>query len=296
MQKRSSMHNIDPGTMNALLAFQRNEITEHFVYKRLSAIAKGRNCETLKRISDDELKHYNTWKRYTGKDVPPDSLKVMKYVLISRVAGLTFAIKSMESGEEKAQDVYKGLLKAVPEAKAVIADEGKHEKYLIGMIDEEKLEYVGSMVLGLNDALVELTGAIAGLTLALKNTRIVGTAGLITGIAAALSMMSSEYLSKKSEPGGKNPLKAAFYTGVTYFLAVLAIVIPFFVFKNIYFALAETVLNVIILIFIFTYFISVTKDQPFGRRLSEMLAISLSVAAISFLIGFLINRFLHISV
>jgi VIT1/CCC1 family predicted Fe2+/Mn2+ transporter len=287
---------MDEKTKRALIAFQKSEITEHIVYGKLARSVKGANATALKRISEDELKHYNLWKRYTNTDVRPDSLKILKYSLAAKIAGITFAIKSMESGENKAQAAYKTLLKKVPDAKSVIADEAKHEKALIKLIDEEKLQYIGSMVLGLNDALVELTGTIAGLTLALQNTRLVGTAGLITGIAASLSMMSSEYLSKRSDAGGKSPLKAAAYTGIAYILAVLAVVFPFFVFENAFIALAETVLNVIIIIFIFTYFISVTKEQPFRHRFLEMVGISLGVAVISFCIGFLVNKFLHVAV
>jgi VIT1/CCC1 family predicted Fe2+/Mn2+ transporter len=46
---------------------------------------------------------------------------------------------------------------------------------------------------------VELTGALSGLTLAFRNTRLIAMAGLITGIAASLSMAGSEYLATKSE-------------------------------------------------------------------------------------------------
>ena len=51
-----------------------------------------------------------------------------------------------------------------------------------------RLEYMGSVVLGLNDALVEFTGALAGFTLALSDSRLTALTGSITGIAAALSI------------------------------------------------------------------------------------------------------------
>ena len=79
--------------------------------------------------------------------------------------------------------------------KKIAQDEDRHESQLLGMLDEERLQYVGSMVLGLSDALVELTGTLAGLTFALQNNRLVALSGLITGISATLSMTSSEYLS-----------------------------------------------------------------------------------------------------
>lgn len=126
----------------------------------------------------------------------------------------------------------------MPYAKSIVKDEDEHEKQLIDLIDEERLRYVGSMVLGLNDALVELTGALAGLTFALRNTHVVAMAGLITGVAASLSMAASEYLSTKSEEGAKNPLKASVYTGSAYVLTVLFLIFPYLFFTNLYFVWA----------------------------------------------------------
>ena len=80
----------------------------------------------------------------------------------------------------------------IPEAKAIILEENQHETGLLQLLGEERLRYTGSMVLGLNDVLVELTGALAGLTLALQDTKLVALTGSITGIAAALSMGASE--------------------------------------------------------------------------------------------------------
>ena len=69
----------------------------------------------------------------------------------------------------------------MPDAKAIVKDEDEYERQLMNMIDEERLRYVGSMVLGLNDALVEFTGALAGYTFSLQNTRMVAMTGLIMG-------------------------------------------------------------------------------------------------------------------
>jgi len=287
-------NHLDSETVKELLKFQRNEITEYKIYLRLSQSCAGKNKETLKRIAEDELGHYNKWKKFTGADVKPDMLKVLKYYIISRIAGLIFAVKLMESGEENAQAVYGDMIKAIPEAKGIIEDENRHEKELIGMIDEERLNYVGSMVLGINDALVELTGTIAGLTFALQNAKIVGMAAMITGIAASLSMASSEYLSKKSEGHGKSPLRASFYTGLMYVMTSLALIIPFFLWKNPYIALGETLVHVVLIIFLFTFFISVTKSQPFRKRFVEMVTISLGVAAVSFLIGYAAKTLLNV--
>jgi len=286
---------LDEETKNTILTAQRNEITEHFIYEKLSrSIKDPHNKKILKRISSDELKHYNFWKKYTHEDAKPDKLKVWKYFLISRIFGITFGIKLMERGEEQAQVTYEKISKFVPDAKSIVKDEDEHEKQLIDLIDEERIRYVGSMVLGLNDALVELTGALAGLTLALQNTRLIAMTGLITGIAASLSMAASEYLSTKSEEDAKNPFKASVYTGSAYVITVLFLIFPYLIFTNFYFCLGFTILNATIVIFIFTFYISVAKDISFRNRFFEMALISLGIAALTFGIGFLIRIFLSV--
>ena len=211
-----------------LLAYQKNEITEYHIYRRLARIIRSpENRRILEEIADDELRHYGEWRTYTQQDVAPDRLSIWKYYLISRVFGFTFGVKLMERGEEDAQDSYEELRAVIPEAETIIREENQHETALLQLLDEERLRYTGSMVLGLNDALVELTGALAGLTLALQDTRLVALTGSITGIAAALSMAASEYLSTKTEETAKNPVRASIYTGVAYLITVLILILPY---------------------------------------------------------------------
>ena len=280
-----------------LLDAQKNEITEHHIYRRLARSIKNRhNSGILSRISDDELKHYNFWKSHTGQEIKPSKWKIWKYYLISRLFGLTFGVKLMENGEKKAQVNYDEIAKDLPEARKLETDEKEHENKLIGMINEEMLKYIGSIVLGLNDALVELTGALAGFTLALQNTTLVAITGLITGIAASLSMGTSEYLSSKSEDGEKEPFRAAIYTGGAYLITVIFLITPFLLLGNLFFALGITLLNAVIVIFVFTFYISVAKDLNFKRRFAEMVFISLGVASLTFIIGLLISLYFGVEV
>ncbi|MBI4053147.1 MAG: VIT1/CCC1 transporter family protein [Candidatus Diapherotrites archaeon] len=278
-----------------LLALQQNEITENLVYLRLAGREKNaKNRRILTQIAADELRHYNFWKKHTGKELKPNMFLARAYSLVSGVFGLTFGLKLMEKGEELAQINYAKIAKSIPEAKRILEDEDRHEMELLGMLDEEKLEYAGSMVLGLNDALVELTGALAGLTLALQNSKLIALVGLVTGIAATLSMAASEYLSTKSEETRRNPFKAAVYTGIAYIFAVFFLILPYFVFSNPLLSLACTLAVAIAIIFIFTFYISVAKDYSFKKRFIEMAAISLGVALVSFAIGFALKLFLGI--
>jgi vacuolar iron transporter family protein len=268
-----------------IFQFQKNEITEHFVYRNLAKSAKGKNRKVLEDISRDELDHYNHFKKITGTDIPANWLKVYMYTFFGALFGITFASKMMEKGETIAQINYAAQAKKVRNMNVLIKDEARHEKALLTIIEEEKIGYISSMVLGLNDAIVELTGALAGFTFALQNTRVIGIAGFITGVAAALSMAAAEYLSQKSEDAGRNPLKAALYTGALYMLVVLILVAPYFILGNYYTALVLTLACVFVVILIFSFFVSTVQDKEFKVIFWEMTVICLGVSVIAFLIG-----------
>lgn len=153
---------------------------------------------------------------------------------------------------------------------------------------KKKQDYNGAVVLGLNDALVELSGALVGLSFALAETKIIATVGLITGFAASLSMAASEYLAAK-EFKDKAPLKAATYTGVAYILAVLILVSPYFLFSNIYYATGIMFLLVILTIALYTKYDSKLHKENFKSKFFEMLIITLSVSVISFLFATLVK-------
>ncbi|MEW6067101.1 MAG: VIT1/CCC1 transporter family protein [Nitrospirota bacterium] len=289
--------NISEKLRKQILTYQQNEITEHNIYKMLAqATAVPENNRILEKIADDELQHYQLWKTYTQQDIKPNKLMIWKYYIISRFFGLTFGLKLMEKDEVNAQKQYSQLREIGIETDMVLHDENEHEHAILQLLDEERLRYVGSIVLGLNDALVELTGALAGFTLALQETKLIAVIGLITGIAAALSMGSSEYLSTKSEETVKKPFKAALYTLSAYIVAVLFLILPYLFLKNAFVCLSFALATSIVIIAFFNYYVSVAKDLSFRKRFIEMTALSLGVAAVSFFIGFLLRSFIGIEV
>lgn len=287
---------LDSNLLAVIRTYQRDELTEHYVYRALAKIVRGENRAILERIADDELRHSRLWHSLTQEDIAPDRWRIWRYTLIARLFGFTFAIKLMERGEEQAQAHYNDLIAAVPAAETVFQEEQEHEAALVAMLDEDRLHYIGSMVLGVNDALVELTGALAGFTLALQNTHLIAITGSITGIAAALSMGASEYLSTKAEKGEKNPLQAALYTGGIYFITVLLLVLPYLLLSNFYLCLAITLLIALLIIAFFNYYIAVVQEEPFWKRFIEMAALSMSVSAFSFLVGLLMRQVFGIEI
>lgn len=274
------------------LKFQINEITEHHIYKRLAALQKKEhNIQILTELSNEELGHYQLLKKYTDALPAPCMRKVHLYILIARMFGLTFSIKLMERGEKMAQDTYHKH-SHLDDLQRMAQDEEAHEAKLIELIDEEGLNYMGSVVLGLNDALVEFTGALAGYTFALQHSKLVALTGAITGIAAALSMAASEYLSTRAEKDPeKNALKAAFYTGIAYVITVIVLILPFVLLSNVYWGLGICLFGALAIIAIFNYYYSVVKTESFKRRFAEMAIISIGIASISFLIGYALRIF-----
>jgi len=290
--------NLSAEALAIIKRMQQNELTESVIYEKIAAFAKGKeNKQTLLRLAREEKAHYEIWKKYTGMEMKPEKAKVLKFTLIARILGFTFAVKLMERGEENAQEEYALLAKEVAESALIRREEEEHEHALLGMLDEERLQYVGSMVLGLNDALVELTGSLAGFAFALQNTRLIALSGLIVGISATFSMASSEFLAARSE-GRSDALKSCSYTGIAYLLTVIALIAPYLIFPETQYipALICMIAVVILIIAGFTYYTSVAQDQPFKSRFLEMAVISVSVAVVSFIVGILAKMFLGVDV
>lgn len=269
----------------------RNEITECQIYRRVAVlVADGPNREILEKIAQQEEEHHRYWSDALGRKVRPNQLRISWYVFLAKVLGMSFALKLLERGEGKAVLLYEELGKSKPKAVEIMKEEQAHEQQLLGLMNEYRLQYVSSFVLGLNDALVELTGALAGLTLAFQNTRLIAIIGLITGIAASMAMAASEYLSTREEHQ-KNPLKAASITGMAYFFTVICLITPFFIISSPFLAIVGTLIVAILVICLFTAYTAIAKGYSFKKRFLEMAVISLSVAAINFGVGYAIRKY-----
>lgn len=291
--------------MDLLSKAQKNEITEHYIYLELAKKSKDKNNkEVLQKLANDELKHYNILKKHTNKDFSPYKFKVKIYSILAFIFGISFAIRLMEKGEQFAQKLYESQKEK--DFKILLKDEHEHENSLIEILKDSRIEYAGSIVLGLNDALVELTGALAGLSLAIQNGKLIAIIGFITGFAASLSMAASAYLSSKEEKNtnnnkitNENPkdeIKGAFYTGITYIITVLLLILPFILINNVFKSMILMLLTTIIIIALYTFYITTAKNLNFWPRFKEMALISLSVALISFLIGFFVKKYFGVDV
>lgn len=277
---------MDSVILKKILEYQKNEITEHILYGALAERARGKNAAILKKISEDELRHYTFFKKVTGRDVKPDRIKILFYSLVSRIFGYTFTIKMMENGEEQAEHNYESVEDKVPGIKKIIRDEVKHEEALMAEIEEDVLKHMSSMVLAINNSIQEITGIVVGLTFAIADSMMIGKTALISGLAATLAMVASEYLSQKADSEDSSaPKKAALYTAIIYSSVVVFLVGPFFIFANHYAALASAITAVVIIVSVFTFFMSVVKGLVYRKVLAEVSLITTGVVVLSLFLG-----------
>jgi len=276
---------------------QQQELDGAFLYRQIAEFTKNEtDRKTLLAISQDEYKHAAIFEKYSQTKRKPNSTRVNMNVFIARLLGYTFIIKLLENTEEKGIRDYKEDIDLIPELDDILKDEEQHEQYLLGILHEDRLQHVGDIVLGMNDALVELTGSLAGYTLAMQNTSLIAMAGLITGVSATLSMTASGYFSSR-ESGNKHAAKSAAYTGAAYLVTVALLILPYLLFssKNYMWALGTTLCIALGIIAGFNFYTSVVKGRSFRRNFLVMAGISLSVAAISFTVGLLVKNVLGIS-
>lgn len=288
---------MDDNSTRLLLGLQRDECTSCEVYRRLAASERnaGRR-EVLLRLMQDEARHCALLRSRTGCEVAPDRRRVVTYVWISRILGPTFVVRLLEQGERMAERLYLRCADG-EEFRRIAREERQHGEALTLLAAGTPLSYISSVVLGLNDALVEFTGALAGFTLALNDARIVALTGSITGIAAALSMAASEYLSTKSARNPeKRPLRAAVCTGIAYIITVAVLVLPYILFTRAVVALGVMLLAALGIIALFNGYYAVVRRERFRRRFLEMAVLSFSIAGISFLIGYLLKALTGINI
>ena len=287
--------------MKCLIKFQRMEITERYLYLAVAKKArrKKENRDMILGIAEEELKHYNIWKKYSGQDVPPNYFAVFFGSLFTFIVGYVFMLKWMEKRADAlfTEKNLALLAPVIPEVELVIMqDEHRHESEILSLVDREALRFVGSIVLGLNDALVEMIGSLAGFTFAYQDAKLIAITGFITGVAASLSMAASEYLSLKSE-GRPDAITASVFTGAAYIIVVLLLIAPYILMPHqVYLALAMVVCTVLLIILMFNYYMAVVQSTPLWPRFLEMAVISLGVAGVSFIIGILAKTLWHIDV
>lgn len=159
----------------------------------------------------------------------------------------------------------------------------------------KELPYCGAIVLGMHDALVELSGIIAGLTFAVENNRIIVMTGAITAASASLSMAVANYQALRADDRN-DAARAAVYTCAAYVVTSIMLILPFVVLENRFWALGAMGVIAVLIIFVFNSVTGYLTGRPFMRQFWVMLGICACVALAAFFIGQSARHFLGISI
>ena len=281
--------------MGAEARFKRyalDELLDHKLYLALAARERNeRNRKLLEELARDELRHYEFWSRLSGpvRLGLRDRLKLRLLLALSRAAGKTFTIKLLERGEASTVSEYRraaaeleGELAA--ELARVIEDEERHENELTNSLDELAVRQLGSIALGVSDAIIELTGVLAGFAGYTGSPVQVAAAGLIVGVSAALSMAAAAYSQAKHERG-KSPPAAAAFTGLFYMLTVLALVAPLLLGVPTIIGVALSLVCALAILAAFSFYSAVVMEKPFLREYLENAAVVMTVSLVGYVFG-----------
>ena len=212
---------IHPGeSMNEMthlaLKFYLDEYADSVLYAQLSKWEKDEKIKSeFMRLSNIESKHARFWYEFLAKRnirAPRKKVKrmtVFSVKLLRKLLGPGAIASLLEMGENSAIQKYFKFLteyskemneKEMEELKRLILDELEHEKFFREEERRFHVENTRDLVLGMNDGLVEILGAVTGLSAVYPNSpQLVGISGLIVGVAGALSMAIGTFISVRSQ-------------------------------------------------------------------------------------------------
>jgi VIT1/CCC1 family predicted Fe2+/Mn2+ transporter len=273
-----------------------DEYSDHTLYDRLSKTVDSDSpfAVALKELSATELRHYEFWRKYVPGEKPKLANGKLYWVLfLRRILGLTFASRYLDRHESNVIAEYKGLVGLIPPEDRgafdeMVADEQDHEKAFAQRIESSAITYISFVVLGLADALVEITGIHAGSLGIYNRTEIAGLAGVIAGAAASLAMASAAFAQAKQGFKG-SARRSATYTGVSYFVTAIILAGPYFLTRNMIYALSVSLTLAVLILAFTTYYSTVISAKPFLKDFVEILAIMFAVTVILYVFGYFVR-------
>ncbi|MDV3278088.1 MAG: VIT1/CCC1 family protein [Nitrososphaerales archaeon] len=280
-----------------------DEFADFTLYDRLAKRVANNSsfAEVLRELSATEKRHYEFWKKYIPEEKPKFSrAKLYLVLLFQTIFGLTFAVRYLERHESTVIKQYKSVADIIPaedkEAfREIIREEEQHEKEFRGRVESSSIRYISFVVLGLADALVEITGIHAGSLGIYNSTVIAGLAGVIAGGAASLAMASAAFAQAKQGFQGSARLSAV-YTGISYFVTAVILAAPYFLTRVMLNALSASLFFAVVILALATYYSSVISYKPFTRDFVEILLIMFGVTAALYFFGYFIRDLTGITI
>ena len=281
----------------------KDEMTDYTTYKRLAASERSKsNREMFEKLSEMESGHYDLWMKYRphGTKIGPNKATVFLVLFLRRILGASFAIKFLERREASTVGKYESLKSSVPAEdqaafQSMIEDEKTHETAFADHVAGTYVKYISFIVLGLADALVEIAGIHAGSLGIYNSTELTGLAGIVAGAAASLAMASAAFAQAKQGFEG-SPILAAGYTGGSYFVAAVALALPYFLTKAMISAISLSLVFDVTMIAFVTWYNSIISGGRFVKDFSELAGVMLGATFALYLFGNVIRAVFGISI
>ncbi len=310
--------------------YYAKELMDYIIYSRISEKIKDKKRKMrILKLAEMEKKHAEFWKKVAErrkirvKD-KTSKLKIWFFMILSSIS-LTWTAKILELLENKAIKDYYSIYEnkeldkeELDSLKKIIEDELFHE---IEMIDIEKkesnfIDHIRDVFLGMNDGLVEILSALAGLVSLYPNDPLlIGITGTIVGLSGTLSMAIGTYISVKNQKDVKekgnfeyhvakqlnirtnlkyeeiteNPLKAGYLTGIFYIIGTALVVYPFFLGIAPKIAILISALTAVITWIIAGFIIAISSGISIKGKILEMLLTGLGAAVVTYSFGYIIN-------
>lgn len=290
------MHDIDKSafTVEQAKRFAHASLKHYHIYDTLSQYERDERLRDLMselaRITKDEFAFWGRKGMVRG-DQARHAMFPLGYVILRRLLGATMTahlIINRERARLAHFEAYCADCLDIDERKAVEAMIAR-SLALVPADKDPQFRFFSYVVLGFNDALIELTGALVGFSLALREPKVVIIAGLVSGITAAASISASAYLEAEHE-SGRDPHKAAFYSGMSYLGVAALLVAPFILTGSLVWGITIMLMIALVLVFILALYSSVILGKSYSHQLRQILALSLGVAFVSFSVGYLLNQ------
>ena len=284
---------VEGALLEVALEGMKDEAKDRAVYGVLADVYKDKNrrySETFRALATTEQKHYDFWKRYAGgKEATPSRLAMFFILNLRLLFGTTFAIRLLERHETRTIARYRAVAQLIPENdraefQEIIADEVSNERSLRDRVEGSYVKYISFVILGLADAIVEISGIHAGSLGIYNSTEMTGLAGIVAGAAASIAMASAAYAQAKQGFRGSASVSATF-TGGSYFISATVLAGPYFLTKMMTTAMAASLTVGVLMIMMTTYYDSVISGRRFSQDFAELVAIMLAATAALYLFG-----------
>ncbi len=253
-----SIYTIDREILGRRLVL--DELFDLSLYREFAKTAKGEAKKTLEELIPIEEKHLAFWQDFfkirEARLNFGGRIRLFIFALICRIFGeaaIHLILEAIEVyGVRKYLNIWRQnqgrpLGEAVRE---ILEDEIQHEDVVVSRLAERKInpERIRNIILGVNDGLVEIVGAVSGFFAAFQNPGTVLIASFTVAVAGAFSMAAGTFSAVGSERevrdieqgkkvflGGEEskeepnqPLSSALAVGISYFLGSLVPVLPVF--------------------------------------------------------------------